>query len=235
VASPAPAAARELADRHGRAVLVLLSREDTVRLGPKRPPVAAGVDRHGAGVVRVARTPGIAEAIRSVAGLDLRVEEVDVPGPPTSASPRAAGWAEAAVLAAGLRGEPEVTVVDPATGGRATALVEPDGAIRLRVAGGAPLDEVVLRSYCTGAAHQALGWVASEGLAVDADGAVHDLTVRSFGIVRAVDMPAVEVEVEPADAAAEPVRVSDAAFAAVAGATWVAQGCPVDWPTGRLR
>src|SRR5262249_47739533 len=34
--------ARRLADEHGRAVRVLLSREDSVRLGPKRPPLAAG-------------------------------------------------------------------------------------------------------------------------------------------------------------------------------------------------
>src|SRR4029079_15012244 len=33
---------RQLADEHGRTVRVLLSREDTVRLGPKRPPIAAG-------------------------------------------------------------------------------------------------------------------------------------------------------------------------------------------------
>jgi CO/xanthine dehydrogenase Mo-binding subunit len=88
----------------------------------------------------------------------------------------------------------------------------------------------VLRSYCTGAAHQGLGWVTSEGLAVDADGEPHDLTIRSFGVLRAVDMPPVHVEVEPDDG--EPVNGSDAVFAAVAGAAWVAQGCPVDWPTG---
>ena len=34
-------AARELADRTGRAVRVVYSREDVVRLGPKRPPIAA--------------------------------------------------------------------------------------------------------------------------------------------------------------------------------------------------
>lgn len=227
--SPAPAAARELADRHGRAVLVLLSREDTVRLGPKRPPVAAGVDSAGRGVLRVVRTTGIADAV-ALASTDLSVEEVDVAGPPTSASIRAAGWAEAAVLLAGLRGEPEVTVVDPRSGGRASAVVD-EGGVHLRVAGGDPLDEVVLRSYCAGAAHQALGWVTSEGLAVDDDGEVHDLTIRSFGILRAVDMPPVHVDVERSEG--EPVAVSDAAFAAVAGAAWVAQGCPVDWPTGR--
>ena len=39
--SPAPAAARELADATGRPVRVVYSREDVVRLGPKRPPIAA--------------------------------------------------------------------------------------------------------------------------------------------------------------------------------------------------
>src|SRR5262249_39092715 len=38
--SPAPRAARELADRSGRPVRVVWSREDVVRLGPKRPAVA---------------------------------------------------------------------------------------------------------------------------------------------------------------------------------------------------
>ena len=225
--SPAPAAARALADEHGRPVLVLLSREDCVRMGPKRPPVAAGVDADGRGVLRVVRTPGIEF---TGTGLDLRVEEVDVPGPPTSAAIRAAGWAEAAVLAAGLRREREVTVARSSA--TATALVDDDG-VHIRVRCGAPLDEVVLRSYCTGAAHQALGWVTSEGLAVDGDGGVQDLTIRSFGILRAVDMPPVRVEVEPDDG--EPVNGSDAVFAAVAGAAWVAQGCPVDWPTGGAR
>ncbi|HET9442919.1 MAG TPA: 2Fe-2S iron-sulfur cluster-binding protein, partial [Acidimicrobiales bacterium] len=66
-ASPAPQVARRLADEHGRPVRVVLSREDTVRLGPKRPPVAGGIRPDGTGVVRVVRTPGIAAAIRSVA------------------------------------------------------------------------------------------------------------------------------------------------------------------------
>ena len=53
---------------------------------------------------------------------------------------------------------------------------------------------MVLRSYVIGAAHMALGWVTSEGLAVDDDGEVGDLTIRSFGILRAADMPSVEVD-----------------------------------------
>src|SRR5204862_394771 len=63
VASPAPAVARRLADEHGRPVRVLLSREDVVRLGPKRPPIAAGVAADGTGVLLAVRTPGLAAAV----------------------------------------------------------------------------------------------------------------------------------------------------------------------------
>ena len=229
--SPLPAAARALADQHGRTVVAVWSREDATRLGPKRPPLAAGVRSDGSGVVRVARTAGIAAALRSVGGLALDVEEIDLPGPPTASSLRAAGWAEAVVLGAGLAGRPDVVAIDPATGARATASF--DGpTVRVRVEAGTVLDAAVLRSYCTGAVHQALGWIVSEGMAVAADGEVLDLTIRSFGILRAVDMPPVEIELVDADPGAPPVRASDAVFAAVAGATWVAQGCPTDIPTG---
>src|SRR5439155_25503242 len=93
-ASAEPSTARALADIHGMAVRLLLSRSDVVRLEPQRPPLAAGVRSDGTGVVRVARTPGIADAIRSAAA-GVTVEEIDVAGPPTSAAWRAAGWAEA--------------------------------------------------------------------------------------------------------------------------------------------
>src|SRR5690606_29885163 len=89
--SPAPAAARELADRYGRAVLVLMPREETVRVGPKRPPVAAGVAADGTGTVRVVSTPGIRERILAVQP-GWVVEELEAPGPPTSVAIRGAGW-----------------------------------------------------------------------------------------------------------------------------------------------
>ena len=288
IASPAPAAARMLADRYGRPVRVLLSREDSVRMGPKRPPVAAGVATGGRGVIRVARTPGVAAAIASVAP-GLEVEEVDVAGPPTSCDLRGAGWVEAAVLLAGAEavasgeavvseravvwggstastaavvsgqavqsgastvsggstasgraGRPPatVTVVSPRGGGRATATVEvaEDGRpvrVHVSVACGAPLDEVVLRSYCIGASHMALSWVCSEGIAVDEAGAPQDLTIRSFGVLRACDTPTIEVEIE--SSSGPPVNGSDAVFAAVAAATWIAQDLPTEWPTLRGR
>jgi len=217
--------ARELADRHGRPVRVLWSREDVVRLGVKRPPVAGGALADGTGRLTVVRTPGIVEAIARVAP-GLVVDEVDVPGPPTSSEPRAAGWAEALVLLAGARGSAR-PIIGPDGGIAEAAIV--DGRIKVRVAAGDPLDEIVLRSYAIGAAHMAYGWVTSEGLAVDVDGTVHDLTIRSFGIPRAVDTPPIDVEIDPA--AGPPVNGSDAVFVAVAAAVWLHQGCPSDLPT----
>jgi aerobic-type carbon monoxide dehydrogenase small subunit (CoxS/CutS family) len=214
--SPVMEAARRLADEHGRAVRVLWSREDVVRMGPKRPPVAGGVRDDGSGEIVVVRTPGIVEAFAAVAP-GLRVTEVDVPGPPTGLL--RAPWAEAAILA----GAPLP----------ATATVDDDDGVHVRVECGDPLDEVVLRSYCIGATHMALGWVRSEGIAVDEDGEVHDLTIRSFGIVRPSEMPHVEVEIVPSEG--PPVNGSDAVFAAVARAAWERQGSPQDWPTNRSR
>ena len=96
---------------------------------------------------------------------------------------RAVGLAEQAVLVAGALGR-DVEVVTP-TGARASATVTVDNGKVTRVdvtlAAGDPLDEVVLRSYAIGAAHMALGWVTSEGLAVDGNGRdprPHDPFVR---------------------------------------------------------
>jgi xanthine dehydrogenase small subunit len=234
VASPVQATARELADRWGRPVRVLFTREDAVRYGPKRPPMAAGVRRDGAGAVRVATAPGITHAVGLVAP-GWPVEEVEVKGPPVSTAIRGAGWAEAAVLMAAIGGRPEVTAPD---GGWARAEVSVDAQgwpseVHVAVRCGAPLDESVLRSYVTGAAHMALGWVCSEGVAVDPDGVPEDLTIRSFGILRARETPPIRVTIEADDD--PPINGSDAAFAAVAAATWMAQGLPPRWPTRRGR
>jgi xanthine dehydrogenase small subunit len=225
VHSDVAAAARHLADRHGRTVLALYSREDVVRLGAKRPPLAAGIRADGTGVVRVARTPGIVAAIHAVAP-QLTVEEVDVPGPTTTAEVRAAGWAEALVLTAGDDGW-----VTAPNGARAWAAIDDDGAVRVRVSCGNPIDPVVLRSYCIGAAHMAIGWLRSEGITVGDDGQPRDLTIRSFGALRAVDTPAIHVDID--DSSAEPVNGSDAVFAAVAAAAWRAGGFAPRWPTMR--
>jgi hypothetical protein len=223
--SGAPAAARRLADEHGRPVRVVYSREDVVRLGPKRPPVAVGMRSDGRGLLRVARS-ALLGRVQAVAP-DLVVQTVDVSGPPTSLALRAAVWAEAAVVSAAVRGEGQITAPN---GARASASVGSDG-VHVRVACGAALDEVVLRSYCIGAAHMALGWVRSEAIAVDEDGVPQDLTIRSFGILRARDTPAIEVEIEPSGD--PPVNGSDAVFAAVALAAWRADGLVPEWPTRR--
>ncbi|HEX4865077.1 MAG TPA: 2Fe-2S iron-sulfur cluster-binding protein, partial [Acidimicrobiales bacterium] len=182
--SIAPATARLLADRFGRPVRVLLSREDVVRLGSKRPPIAAGVNVDGTGVLRIAaaRTgddrfdAGLAGAIEAIAP-GLRVEVIPIAGPPASWRLRAAGWAEAAVLAAGAEavrsgkvptGTPstmtaaaQVRAPNGATA-RAEVTVDPGGwpeTVSVDLGCGPPLDPVVLCSYATGAAHMALGWV----------------------------------------------------------------------------
>jgi len=222
------AVARRLADEHGRPVRVLFAREDVVRRGPKRPPIAGGMNADGTGVIRVARTAGIAEAIAMVAP-DVTVEEVDVVGPPTSADLRGAGWLEAAVLLAAARGE--VGWIAGPGGGEATASVDADGRIAVHVRAGDPLDETTLRSYCAGAAHMGLGLVRSEAIAVDPEtGEIHDLTIRSFGVLRAVDTPPISIDVQADDHPA--VNGSDAVMAAVAAATWLAAGTPPVWPVG---
>jgi CO/xanthine dehydrogenase Mo-binding subunit len=197
-------------------------------------------------------TGGTSSAISSfVPG--LRLESTPVAGPPVSSTLRAAGWAEASVLLAGARAlqDGRVRAADPP--GRATATAtSPDGAearadvttdeggwpteVSVRVSCGPPLDEVTLRSYATGAAHMALGWVCSEGIAVGEDGVPTDLTIRSFGILRARDTPPIHIEIDGETARGQdPVNGSDAVFAAVAAATWIAQGLPSRWPTRRGR
>jgi hypothetical protein len=254
VTSPVEADARRLADQYGRPVRVLWSREDVARLGPKRPPVAGGTDGTGSGVLRVgvSARPGAGgeaaddrwramEALVATVAPRLVLEPVPVAGPPVSFDLRASVWAEAAVLAAcarfavdgdgGPRHDVPVEVVAP-SGGRAVARCRIDGSIHLVVEAGPVLDEVVLRSYCIGATHQALGWVRSEGVAVDGDGEVRDLTVRSFGILQARAMPPVTVAFE-SDGGREPVNGSDAVFAAVAAARWLADGLVAEWPVDR--
>ena len=220
LASAAPRAARELADRFGRAVRVVYSREDVVRLGPKRPPLAAVAWADG-GVVRI---DGVVAAgagpVPVVDGVEARWREVAIPGPPVSWSLRGAGIAEQAMLAAAVRRDDAARVT--VEGGRVRR-------VEVEVSGGDPLDEVVLRSYAIGAAHMAVSWVTSERLTVDEHtGEVHDLTIRSFGVLRAADTP--EIDVTIVDDGGAPRRASDDVFVAVAAATWNALGNPTTLP-----
>lgn len=250
--SIAPGAARVLADRLGRTVRTVLSREDVVRCSPKRAPVAATAHLDGDRVVVVGRCVAGGEAalrhaatVESAYGItvDARWEPVSRPGPPVGGQLRAAGLAETAVLVEGalteagvdrlaiLRGaRPAAVLLDSCvaapSGALAGARVALDAAtgrlegVAVRVAAGDPLDDVVLRSYATGAAHMALGWVLTEGLAVDPDsGEPLDLTIRSLGVIRAKDTPPIEVTIVD-DAGPARARAGDAVFAAVAAAAW---------------
>ena len=237
LSSAAPHAARELADHYGSVVRVVYSREDVVRLGSKRPPIAASAVARD-GVVEIdgvmAAGAGLWPAEMRIGDVEVRAQwsERAIAGPPVTNDIRAAGIAECALLAAGALGRNLEASV--ASGARATANVEADGnsvkRVAVQVGAGDPLDEVVLRSYAIGAAHMALGWVLSEGLAVDpATGEVHDLTIRSFGVLKAAQTPPIEVEI--VDASGPPLaRASDAVFMAVASSTWLALGCPVSLP-----
>jgi xanthine dehydrogenase small subunit len=226
--------ARQLADTHGRPVRVIMTREDTVRRGPKRPPIGAGIRADGSGIMRLAR-PGsdiAAARIRSrieVAAPLLEVEFIDVAGPLISDSLRAVAWAEALILLSSLAGSRD-RVVAPNGATAEASIREQSGedVVSVSVRCGEILDEVVLRSYCIGAAHMALGWVRSEALAVDIDGTPLDLTIRSFGILRAPETPRIEITLEPDEG--PPLNGSNAVFAAVAAAAWRTAGYPQRWP-----
>ena len=96
----------------------------------------------------------------------------------------AAGWAEAALLLAGGRRREPTRVRRRRRTVRSPRHTSTTVACTCACGAGDPLDEVVLRSYCIGAAHMALGWVTSEGIAVADDGESLDLTIRSFGVLR---------------------------------------------------
>ena len=243
--SPVPARARTLADEAGAPVRVLWRREDVVRRGPKRPPLGVALREDGTGIVRVGRTDGspdlapLAAAVRAACA-GVEVEEVAVHGPPVAPDLRAAGWAETLaarhVLATprGPVGRGEADVPVPGGGRARVALDLAEGArgrVRVDVWAGAVMCPVTLRSYALGAVHQALGLVWSEGIAVDDSGAPVDLTIRSFGILAARDMPEVSVELHDQDR--WPVNGSDAVFVATLAAAWIAEDRPPRWPTRR--
>jgi hypothetical protein len=212
----------------------------------------------GSGVVRIGRTPGssdlatLAEHVQRLAP-GLQVELLDVVGPPVGPELRGAGWAEVLAALHALRARPggpephnagpmltvgtgraDVTVPG---GGRAIVEVHPedgDGGrsqLVVDVWAGEVLCAVTLRSYALGAVHQALGMVWSEGIAVDETGEPVDLTIRSFGILAARDMPEVVMTVHEDDG--WPVNGSDSVFVATLAAAWIAEGLLPAWPTRR--
>ncbi|MCX6513110.1 MAG: hypothetical protein NT160_08700 [Actinobacteria bacterium] len=122
-----------------------------------------------------------------------------------------------------------VEVTSP-EGARASVEVS-DAAVRVTVDAGRPLCPITLRSYVIGAVHQALGLARHEGIAVDASGAVLDLSLRSLGQLSAAQMPQVDVEIIDSDTEALPVSI--AVMAATFASAWLADGRPSDLPSGR--
>jgi hypothetical protein len=243
--SPVPQQARALADALGQPARILWRREDVVRLGPKRPPLALGLRADGTGVARLGVTAGspdlgpLAKRISELAP-GVVVEMADVAGPPVSPDLRAAGWAEvlaarAAVTTSGALtpGHGHADISLPGAGRAAVDLQSTDGrgTVQVDVWAGEELDAVTLRSYVLGAVHQALGLVWSEGIAVGPDGVPLDLTIRSFGILPAREMPEVTVVLHEEDR--WPVNGSDAVFVATLAAAAMAEGLPSRWPTRR--
>ena len=223
---PSPAA---WPTQHGRPVRACCTPGRTscarARSVRRSPPGCAPTAR---GVIRVARTPGVVAAVDARLRRTSTVEEVDVAGPPTSIALRAAGWAEAAVAAGVARAAP--------TGhrGHARRRRRLGDRRRRRRPRARPLRRPARRGRAAQLLHRRrahgarLG--AFEGIAVDADGVPVDLTIRSFGILRAADTPAITVDVDADDG--PPVNGSDAVFAAVAAAAWRAAGHPPRWPAG---
>jgi hypothetical protein len=209
--------------------------------------------------VRIGRTPGssdltaLTERVHELAP-GVQAEVVDIVGPVVGSELRGAGWAEVLAALHALWARPEgpgvphnaqpmLTVgtgradVTVPGGGRAVVAVHPedrDGGrsyLEVDVWAGEVLCPVTLRSYALGAVHQALGMVWSEGIAVDETGEPVDLTIRSFGILAARDMPEVVVRLHEGDG--WPVNGSDAVFVATLAAAWIAEGLPAEWPTRR--
>jgi len=245
--SPVPARAADLAAAEGSAARVLWRREDVVRLGPKRPPLALALRPDGTGTVAVGWTAGSPELTAAVTRLaelapGVEVELVEITGPPVGPDLRGAVWAEVlaarhvVVVSGDAPAAPGCGRADVTLPGGARATVELDategrGRATVEVWAGALLDPVTLRSYALGAVHQALGLVWSEGIAVDDAGVPVDLTIRSFGILPARDMPEVTVVLHEGDG--WPVNGSDAVFVATLAAAALADGAPAQWPTRR--
>ena len=129
------------------------------RLGPARwrrsPPGGRGGPRAGARGGRLCRAPHLARPPGRGVGRGRRAGRR---GPPSWRRP-----------GPGARSRRPRRRSRPRAGGRWPA-AGPTAPSTCEVDAGEVLDAVVLRSYCIGAAHQALGWVRSEGMAVDADG-----------------------------------------------------------------
>jgi len=228
--------ARRLSNEHGGCVLALWPREEVVRRGKKRPPLALALRADGSGEVLVGLTPGsddladlLDEVAKAVPGVSLKV--VEIAGPPLGSTPRGAVLAEVLAARGALAQGIGAIRVETPNGAWASVAIGEDGTVEVTVAAGAPLCEVTLTSYATGAVHHALGMVRSEGIAVGEDGEVHDLTIRSFGCLSAAETPRIHVTIASDERA--PRAVGTAVFAATLAAAWRADALVPTWPTRR--
>jgi xanthine dehydrogenase small subunit len=229
--------ARQLSEELGAPILVMWPREEVVRRGAKRPPIALSLNADGSGYLRIGRTPGsdpfdqLLEQLASLFPM-LEIEVVEVVGPRIGVTHRGAVVAEVLSACAALEtpaGAP-IEVAAP-NGARARVEIEGDGAIHVTVWAGDPLCGATLKSYVTGAVHQALGMVLSEGIAVAEDGSVHDLTIRSFGILAPAATPRIDVEL--AEDERQALSCGVAVMAATMAAAWRQRGLGSKWPTTR--
>ncbi len=190
---------RELADGTAARCGCCSAARTSCASGPKRPPVAGGADADGTGVLRVVRTPGIADGHRAPSPRGSSSRRSTSPARRRQRRPAGGGLGRGRSCSSPAPGARLVPVDRPAR--RAPSPRRPidaDGSVRVRVTAGESLDEVVLRSYAPAPPTWRCRGCRREGIAVDGDGTVHDLTIRSFGILRAVDTPPIEVEVVPA-------------------------------------
>jgi xanthine dehydrogenase small subunit len=233
--------AERLSEQYERPVAATLTREATVVFGPKRPPMALGIDTEGRFWARVVMTPGIEEVIHQAAmslGWKVSVEQVPAKGFSCSKDLRAAGWAETVAFLTAwslcegnpsklAHSSPWVTVTTKE--GAVARVKMTEEQVLVEVQAGDPLDEVSLVSYCTGAVHMGLSQVRSEYLGVSSQGEPVDLTIRSFGILSAKETPEIQVRVLQGQQPA--LKASDAVFAASLAAAWILDGLGPFWPT----
>jgi hypothetical protein len=235
--SPVERLAIEFVTERGGSATCVYNREEVVRRGPKRPPLAVSVDAQLRGIVVVAAPAGLGqpavEALVHSVLPEVAVRLEIVAGPPASLDLRGAVWAELTAVRV-LAENPDLLAAGEAVtvesgAASATVRLDPEG-ISVEVSAGDPLDETTLRSYCIGAVHMALGQVWTEGIAVGADGVPLDLTFRSFGLLRPGQLPEITVTVAPGVGPA--VGVTNCVYAAALAAAWAAAGTPPVWPTG---
>lgn len=225
-----------LVDEQACGVLAIWPREEVVRRGAKRPPLSLALRGDGSGIVHVGLTPKsddleplLAQARETFPS--IRFETVAIPGPRVGSSHRGALIGEvlaARCVAQHRDGDAFSVTLDDGASASVTLV---DGALTVSVQAGEPLCPITLRSYVIGAVHQAYSQVTTEGLAVDSDGVIHDLTIRSFGITTAMQTPPISVTIEPS--AKEAVPVGMAVFAATLAAVWFDEGVAKHWPTRR--